>query len=57
MLDKYGTGQEPYCIPGTSILSNHLGLASDEALTEAERSLSAIAANEIDFEPPPYNLS
>ncbi|WP_313024847.1 putative adenosine monophosphate-protein transferase Fic [Pseudomonas lopnurensis] len=57
MLDKYGTGQDPYCIPGTSILSNRLGLTSDEALTEAERSLSAIAANEIDFEPPPYNLS
>lgn len=56
MLDKYGTGQDPYCLPGTSVLNNRLGLTTDEELNEAERVLSTIAANEINFESPPYDL-
>src|SRR5690606_26758862 len=57
MVDKYGVGQDPYCYPGTSVLRNRLGLTSDEALNEAERTLSAIAASEIEFIPPPYDLA
>lgn len=56
MLDKYGTGQDPYCLPGTSVLNNRLGLTTDEELNEAERVFSTIAANEINFESPPYDL-
>ncbi|WP_313484942.1 putative adenosine monophosphate-protein transferase Fic [Stutzerimonas kunmingensis] len=56
MLDKYGTGQDPYCLSGTSVLNNRLGLTTDEELNEAERVLSTIAANEINFELPPYDL-
>ncbi|MDT4853357.1 putative adenosine monophosphate-protein transferase fic [compost metagenome] len=57
MVDKYGVGQDPYCYPGTSVLRNRLGLTSDEALNEAERTFSAIAASEIEFIPPPYDLA
>ncbi|WP_342242891.1 putative adenosine monophosphate-protein transferase Fic [Pseudomonas sp. OTU5201] len=57
MVDKYGTGQDPYCYPGTTVLRNHLGLTDDDALNEAERALSEIAASEIEFAPPPYDLA
>ncbi|MCO6060377.1 cell filamentation protein Fic [Pseudomonas sp. MOB-449] len=56
MVDKYGTGQDPYCYPGTTVLRNCLGLLDDNVLNEAERSLSEIAVSEIDFSPPPYDL-
>ena len=56
MVDKYGTGQDPYCYPGTTVLRNRLGLLDDKALNEAERALSEIAASEIEFAPPPYDL-
>lgn len=54
--DKYGTGQDPYCYPGSSTLKNRLGLLDDALLSEAEREMSSVAANEIDFSPPPYDL-
>ncbi len=54
--DKYGTGQDPYCYPGSSTLKNRLGLLDDALLSQAERDLSSVAANEIDFSPPPYDL-
>lgn len=57
MVDKYGTGQDPYCYPGTTVLRNRLGLLDEKALNEAERALSEIAASEIEFAPPPYDLS
>ncbi|MBX8475765.1 putative adenosine monophosphate-protein transferase Fic [Pseudomonas capsici] len=57
MIDKYGTGQDPYCYPGTSVLRNLLGLTNDHLLAEAERALSEVAASAIDFAPPPYDLS
>lgn len=57
MLDKYGTGQDPYCFPGTSILRNLQGLHDEQSLAEAERALTEIAAQSIDFTPPPYTLT
>lgn len=56
MVDKYGTDQDPYCYPGTTVLRNRLGLTTDHALNDAERALSEIAASEIEFVPPPYDL-
>lgn len=38
------------------MLCNHLGLHDDNLLSQAERDLSSIAANEIDFALPPYDL-
>jgi len=57
MLDKYGVGQDPYCYPGTSILRNHFDLTDHQTLSEAERALSEVAADAIEFAPPPYDLS
>lgn len=56
MLDKYGVGQDPLCYPDTTVLRNRLGLTDDNALHEAERTLSEIAAGTIDFDLPPYDL-
>ncbi|MFC6328485.1 putative adenosine monophosphate-protein transferase Fic [Alloalcanivorax gelatiniphagus] len=55
--DKYGVAQDPHCYPGTSTLINRLGLVVDDELEEAERELTVIAANEIEFTPPPYSLA
>ncbi len=56
MLDKYGVGQDPLCYPGTTVLRNRLDLTDDQALHDAERTLSEIAAATIDFDLPPYNF-
>lgn len=57
MVDKYGTGQDPYCYPGSTVLRNNFDLHDDEALEVAERMMSEIAASEIEFHLPPYDLS
>jgi cell filamentation protein len=57
MLDKYGTGQDPYCYPGTRTMRNRLGFTDENYLSLAERDISASAANEIEFTPPPYDFS
>lgn len=57
MRDKYGTGSDPYCYPGTSVLRNILNLTDQDALSDAEQILSTAALDEIDFELPPYDLS
>jgi cell filamentation protein len=56
MVDKYGAGQDPYCSPGTTVLRNLLNLTDDKTLAQAERDLSEVAAESIDFAPPPYDL-
>ncbi|WJD63944.1 Fic/DOC family protein [Pseudomonas kurunegalensis] len=57
MRDKYGIEQDPYCYPGSSTLRNKLGILDDTELDQAERLLSAIAAEQIEFELPPYDLN
>lgn len=57
MLDKYGTGPDPYCYPGTAVLRNLYDLRDEEALSELERCLTDAAVAQIEFEPPPYDLS
>lgn len=57
MLDKYGAGQDPYCYRGTAVLRNRLDLCDDQILSEAERALSEIAAESIEFASPPYDLA
>lgn len=56
MIDKYGAGQDPYCYPGTTTLRNLLDIRDDELLAAAERDLSRLAASELTFELPPYDL-
>jgi cell filamentation protein len=57
MVDKYCVGQDPYCLPGTTVLRNLLDITDDKTLVQAERDLSEVAAQSIDFSPPPYTLS
>lgn len=56
MIDKYGTGQDPYCYPGSSILRNRFNIRDESILEEAEREITTIASNNILFSPPPYNF-
>ena len=56
-MDKYGVGQDTYCYPQSSVLRNRLGITDSTRLSEAERDLSTLAANEIDFQPPPYDIA
>ena len=55
--DKYGAGADPYCYPNTDILINALDIHDDIWLEEAERDISALCANTIEFAPPPYDLN
>lgn len=56
MIDKYRAGQDPYCYSGTTTLRNLLDIRDDELLAAAERDLSRLAASELTFELPPYDL-
>lgn len=55
--DKYGVGQDPYCYEGTDVLRNRLNIHDDDQLALAERDFSEIAASQIEFELPPYDLN
>lgn len=55
--DKYGTGQDPYCYPDSDVLINTLNIRDDQLLEEAERDLSTLSANDIEFALPPYDLN
>ncbi|OUM39060.1 cell filamentation protein Fic [Pseudomonas putida] len=57
MRDKYGIAQDPYCYPSSQTLRNKLGIQEDDQLEKAERLLTAISAEQIEFEPPPYDLA
>lgn len=56
-MDKYGVGQDSYCYPDSDVLKNLLDIEDDEALSEAEREITALAAEDIEFESPPYNFT
>ncbi|MFT6916624.1 MAG: cell filamentation protein [Motiliproteus sp.] len=55
-MDKYGTGDDPECYPGSTTLTNLLDIQDAELLEDAEREITELTAIEIDFEPPPYDL-
>ncbi len=57
MVDKYGVGQDPYCPRGSHVLRNRLHLTDNTTLAHAERDLCEVAAQAIDFTPPPYELA
>lgn len=56
MRDKYGSGADPDCYPDTDVLINLLNIRDEALLTEAEREFSLLAADSLDFLPPPYDL-
>lgn len=57
MSDKYGTGQDPYCYPGTQVLKNRLGLKNDATLARAETEIATKALQTIQFRAPPYDFN
>ena len=57
MADKYGTGQDPDCYPGTDILINLLGIRDAQIREDAERDITVIRADEVEFLPPPILLA
>lgn len=57
MSDKYGVGQDSYCYPDSTVLRNKLDIRDALTLSEAERQLSVIAADKVEFSPPPYSLA
>lgn len=57
MSDKYGVGQDPYCYPNSTVLRNKLGIRNDLSLSTAEQLFSSLAAESLEFSPPPYDLN
>lgn len=55
-MDKYGTGQDPYCYEATDILKNNFDIKDDATLKEAEREITTVAMSKIRFSEPPYNF-
>lgn len=55
-LDKYGTGDDPYCYSDSSVLRNLLNIEDDAELANAEQEITELAVDGIDFEPPPYDF-
>jgi len=48
-LDKYGTGQDPYCYRNTKVLINKFGIKDEKILLEAEREITTVALKDILF--------
>ncbi len=57
MVDKYGTGQDPYCYRNSQVLKNLLGIRDEEILESAERELTEIAVQNLEFSEPPYDYA
>lgn len=55
-LDKYGSGNDPYCYPNSDVLRNSLNIEDNTELEEAEKVLTEVAASQIEFKSPPYDL-
>lgn len=50
--DNYDPSElDPYCIPGSTCLSNKLGFTDTQALNEAEAEISSIAMAELEINP------
>ncbi|MGL1891625.1 MAG: Fic family protein [Spirochaetaceae bacterium] len=54
--NKYGTDEDPYCYKNTDVLINKLDIKSNKILEKIEEEITILAADEIEFLAPPYNL-
>lgn len=57
MVDKYGTGQDPYCYKNSLVLINKFNIINDFILQNAEREISTVASDNIKFKTPPYDFN
>lgn len=55
--DKYGVGQDPYTWTDSPVLRNKLNIKTEQELVEAEHQFAWLAAQEITFQTPPYDLN
>lgn len=55
-MDKYGVGNDHYCYPDSAVLKNRLNIREMSLLESAERDITSFTIQQIDFEPPPYNI-
>lgn len=55
-MDKYGTGDDPSCYPGTNVLRNRFNITDQNILDEAESEYTALAIKKINLIHPPYSL-
>ena len=51
MSDKYGVQNDPYCWPGTTVLTNELGIREEARLADAEAEFAAVALERIEIWP------
>lgn len=56
-MDRYDANNDHYCIPGTDVLANLLGITRYEDLELAEREITAATIFHIAYCPPPYDLA
>lgn len=56
MVDKYGTGNDPYTYDDTNVLVNKFGITDPKVLEEAEKEFTSLAAMEMAFREPPYDF-
>ncbi|WP_206413079.1 Fic/DOC family protein [Lysobacter enzymogenes] len=55
-MDKYDVSNDHYCLPGSGVLKNKLGILSMEGLEAAEREITGYTHRLIEYSPPPYSL-
>ena len=56
MVDKYGTGDDPYTYPDSNVLTNLFEIMDAQVLEEAEKEFTVLAAAEISYKEPPYDF-
>jgi cell filamentation protein len=55
-MDKYDAANDHYCISGTTVLRNKLGIEDESILEEAEREITSNTSDEITYQSPPYDM-
>lgn len=55
-MDLYDDVDDKYCIGGSGVLKNKLGITRMDILEAAERDITAVTHRSIQYSPPPYSL-
>lgn len=55
-MDKYDAANDHYCYQGTTVLKNRLNIHDIDELELAEREITALTINRVNFGHPPYDL-
>ncbi|BCS47232.1 MULTISPECIES: putative adenosine monophosphate-protein transferase Fic [Pseudomonas] len=55
-MDRYDASHDHYCYPGSSVLKNKLNIQDMDDLEAAERDITAITVNRVQYVAPPYSL-